>query len=65
MGSALHTPCGCALATLLSFALVGGPSLGLAAETPKYERKVEKYPMPDVTLVNQEGKRVRLLYTAS
>jgi protein SCO1/2 len=28
---------------------------------PKYRRSVEKYTVPDVTLVNQEGKKVKLL----
>jgi protein SCO1/2 len=32
---------------------------GLAAEKP-YKRSVENYTMPDVTLVNQDGKKVRL-----
>jgi len=31
---------------------------GLAAEKP-YKRSVENYAMPDVTLVNQDGKKVR------
>ena len=31
----------------------------IAAEKP-YKRTVEKYTMPDVTLVNQDGKKVRL-----
>ena len=28
---------------------------------PKYRRSVEKYTVPDVTLVNQDGKKVKLL----
>jgi len=30
------------------------------AESKKYKRTVEKYKIPDVTLVNQDGKKVRL-----
>lgn len=31
-----------------------------AAEAKKYKRTVEKYSLPDVTLVNQDGKKVKL-----
>jgi protein SCO1/2 len=31
-----------------------------SAEKKSYQRTVEKYTMPDVTLINQEGKKVRL-----
>lgn len=30
------------------------------AESKKYKRTVEKYTLPDVTLINQDGKKVRL-----
>lgn len=45
--------------TLLLFAallLIVTPS---SAEVLKYKRTIENYTMPDVTLVNQEGKRVK------
>jgi len=32
-----------------------------AAQPLRYERRVERYPMPDVTLMDQRGKPVRLL----
>jgi protein SCO1/2 len=31
-----------------------------SADTLKYKRTIEKYTMPDVTLINQDGKKVRL-----
>lgn len=42
--------------TVAMFILVTGSAM--AAEKP-YKRTVENYTMPDVTLVNQDGKRVR------
>jgi protein SCO1/2 len=32
----------------------------LSADPPRYERSVETYVIPDVVLINQDGKRVRL-----
>lgn len=31
-----------------------------SADTGKYKRSVERYTIPDVTLINQEGKKIRL-----
>lgn len=31
-----------------------------AADKPRYTRSVESYEMPDVVLINQDGKRIRL-----
>lgn len=45
------------LPLLLLFVML---SPGVAAETPRYQRSVEHYTMPDVTLINQDGKRIRL-----
>jgi len=48
--------------TILSLLLLALPMLTLqpaAAEEPKYKRTIENYTMPDVTLVNQDGKRVK------
>ena len=47
----------CALLLLLNVAVV--PGAARAAE-PKYTRSIERYQIPDVTLVNQDGERVRL-----
>jgi protein SCO1/2 len=33
---------------------------GARAEEPKYTRSIERFQIPDVTLVNQDGERVRL-----
>jgi protein SCO1/2 len=30
-----------------------------SAEEPKYKRTIESYTMPDVTLINQDGKRIK------
>jgi protein SCO1/2 len=35
--------------------------LAFSESKPKYRRSVEKYTVPDVTLVNQDGKKVKLL----
>ncbi len=43
---------------LLVLLLVAGEALG--AGGPRYQRSVEKYTIPDVVLVNQNGERVRL-----
>jgi protein SCO1/2 len=45
----------CAL--ILNFAA----GLAFSAPKPSYRRSVEKYTVPDVTLVNQDGKKVKLL----
>lgn len=48
------------LLLLLAAAILALPA-GATAETKKrYQRSVEKYVVPDVTLVNQDGKKVRL-----
>jgi protein SCO1/2 len=42
---------------------VASPTLApvqVRAESKQYKRSVERYQMPDVTLINQEGKNVRL-----
>lgn len=44
---------------LLLIALIGGASTA-QADSKRYRRSVERYTMPDVTLVNQDGKKVRL-----
>ncbi len=36
------------------------PVASAQADSKKYKRTVERYSLPDVTLVNQDGKRVRL-----
>jgi protein SCO1/2 len=46
------------LAALLA---LGAAAPASAASGANYKRTVERYSMPDVTLVNQDGKRVRLL----
>jgi len=30
-----------------------------AAASPEYQRTLERYAVPDVTLINQDGKRVK------
>ena len=48
--------------TILSLLLLALPLLAVqpaGAEEPKYKRTIENYTMPDVTLVNQDGKRVK------
>lgn len=53
------TPC---LRIFLVLAILGGflsASLCHAADT-RYKRSVEKYNIPDVTLINQDGKKVQL-----
>lgn len=42
---------------VLTFSLVSSLA---RAESPNYQRSVEQYRIPDVTLINQEGKNVRL-----
>lgn len=50
-----------AVATLLMCALFAVTlSQPAHAESKKYKRTVEKYTLPDVTLINQDGKKVRL-----
>jgi protein SCO1/2 len=47
---------------LLLLLLVTVPPLAASpasAEEPKYKRTIESYTMPDVTLINQDGKRVK------
>ena len=48
---------GCRFSALL-LVLVAAPAL--AAGPPRYQRSVEKYTLPDVTLTNQDGTKVRL-----
>jgi len=43
---------------ILIFVFFTGQALG--ESKPKYKRSVEKYTVPDVTLVNQDGKKVKL-----
>jgi protein SCO1/2 len=43
----------------LIFIFAGGPAFG--AQKPGYRRTIEKYTPPDVTLVNQDGKKVNLV----
>lgn len=52
----LKTVCSILLLLLLSLSL----SCPAYAESRKYKRSIEKYTVPDVTLVNQDGKKVRL-----
>src|SRR5512133_2007307 len=47
------------ITTLLLVMILGATSVH--AENKKYKRTVEKYTVPDVALVNQDGKKVRLL----
>lgn len=42
---------------LLTLTMIPGT---VRADTRQYKRSLEKYTMPDVTLVNQDGKKVRL-----
>ena len=44
---------------LLVFCLCGMPSFALSASVT-YQRTLEQYQLPDVTLINQNGKRARL-----
>jgi len=51
---------------LLLFMLIVSAASALAASTAhadarKYKRTVEKYNIPDITLINQDGKKVRLV----
>lgn len=46
-----------ALLALLHLTLT---TLTFAAETPKYTRTMEKYTVPDVVLINQDGDKVQL-----
>lgn len=46
---------------LMFFTMFLGLHVGTAhAESKKYKRTVEKYNLPDVALINQDGKKVRL-----
>ena len=36
------------------------PATSVQADSKKYKRTVERYTLPDVTLINQDGKKVRL-----
>lgn len=52
----------CIRLTILSLLLLVLPLLAVhpvCAGEPKYKRTIESYTIPDVTLVNQDGKRVR------
>jgi protein SCO1/2 len=42
------------------FLLFSGVMLGHSEAAPKYRRTVEKYQVPDVTLVNQDNERIHL-----
>src|SRR5512133_2026118 len=42
---------------LMSFVMPAAPA---QAESKKYKRTVERYTLPDVVLINQDGKKVRL-----
>jgi len=46
------------LISLIAWAVPAGTA---HAESKKYKRTVEKYSLPDVNLINQDGKKVRLL----
>jgi protein SCO1/2 len=51
------------LRTLLILVIVScliSPAAYVLASDKPYQRTVERYPLPDVTLVNQDGKRVSL-----
>lgn len=62
--------CGCQVkiilrvAILLSLLIVTLPAVfcpvNASAESKKYKRSVERYTIPDVTLINQDGKKVSL-----
>jgi protein SCO1/2 len=45
---------------LISLSVVVLSPTTVFAEGKKYKRTIEKYKLPDVTLVNQDGKKVRL-----
>jgi protein SCO1/2 len=47
--------------TLLVVLAITASTAALAASKADYKRTVEQYTIPDVTLVNQDGKRVRML----
>lgn len=51
----LKVSCATLLVLLVMICITGTAD----AETKRYKRTVEKYTMPDVTLVNQDGKKVR------
>ena len=48
------------MAVCVAALLGGGVQPSTAAESKQYKRSVEKYQIPDVSLINQEGKSVRL-----
>jgi protein SCO1/2 len=48
------------LFVLLLIAVMQLPAQPACAEELKYKRTIENYSVPDVTLVNQDGKRVKL-----
>ena len=47
------------LSAVVGVVLLLGAVLPVQAAEKKYKRTVERYTMPDVTLVNQDGKKVR------
>lgn len=51
-----------AVTSLLSLAIISLslPAVFAQAETLKYKRTVERYTVPDVVLINQDGKKIRL-----
>ena len=48
------------LLLFLSICSLHLPTSAACAESKKYKRSVERYTMPDVVLINQDGKKVRL-----
>lgn len=58
MKSTPFTPIG--FLALIVLMVVALPATSVQAENKKYSRTVEKYTIPDVVLVNQEGKKVRI-----
>jgi protein SCO1/2 len=48
------------LLLLLSISSLHLPTSAACAEGKKYKRSVERYTIPDVVLINQDGKKVRL-----
>lgn len=49
------------LSVLIMLSLFLVPGGGIAAEKPRYQRTVEKYQIPDVTLINQSRQKIKLL----
>lgn len=49
------------LAALMGFSLLVGPASGAQSTEKRYQRTVEKYQVPGVTLINQDREKVRLV----